>query len=360
MRHQRIPLIRPDVPPLYEIPELYSSAVASGQYSNFGENYKRAQELLSKRTRMLSLPVTNGTLAVQIALQACLPRGARIAICDFTFIATMSAVYAAGMIPVLVGAAEEYWTINHESLWNRQDEFDAFIVTCPFGYYVNFALYDEMSSRMNKPVIYDCAGGFGMQFKTSNPVTYSFHATKNLGIGEGGAVCFASSPHYERAQKLINFDFDSQKFPKTPFGTNGKLDELRSAMLVAALKREKELNQRIEKHKHLIVQYQNDLKGIVEPHIAYENAAPQLAVLVSEHAEDLTLLGASEGIEFRRYYYPLLSDVDYGIPIRVLSRSPKFFNKFIAFPSDPIGDEYGRVVEFVKRTASNAKKTLRN
>lgn len=356
----KIPLIRPDLPALYEIADIYNASVASGQYSNFGANYKCAQEMLSKRTQRLALPVTNGTLAVQIALQASVPRGSRVAICDFTFMATMNAVYSAGMTPVLVGAAEEYWTIDPETLWNRQDEFDAFIVTCPFGYFVNFGVYDEMSSRMSKPVIFDCAGGFGLNIKSPNPVTYSFHATKNLGIGEGGAICFGSSAHFERAAKLINFDFDSQKFPKTAFGTNGKLDELRSAMLVAALKRETEFKQRIERHKHLIIQYQADLKDVLEQHVAYEDAAPQLAVMITKHAADLVLHGAQEGIEFRRYYYPLLSSMNYGVPIRVISKSSQFFHKFVAFPSDPIGDEYGRVVEFVRRITKNEQKKLPN
>lgn len=356
----RIPLLRPRVPPLYEAHNYYQQATLSGQFSNAGACWRSAQEMLSKRLSRMALPVTNGTVAIEVALQALLKRGSRVAICDFTFIAQLSAVTRAGMTPVLVGADPDRWTIDPKTLYNYSQEFDAFIVTVPFGYQVQTKLYDELSEMLGKPVIYDCAGGFGMEMNTPAPVCYSFHATKNLGIGEGGAVVFSREEHYDRAFRLINFDLTEQKQPMSQWGMNGKLDELRSAMLVAALKDEAGLRQRIESRRSLICQYQDDLRGIVEGDDKHlYGAAPQLAVFRTPFTEALMLCGPQEQIEFRRYYAPVLSKVQWRTSILCVSQSPDYFDEFIAFPSDPTGNEYMRVVEFIQRIAQYGETAIK-
>jgi len=350
----KIPLLRPELPDAFRWLPLYEESVRANRLSNFGPCYRKAQDLLDKSTSGFSLPVNNGTTALQTALKVHCPSAKRIAIPDFTFAATANACTLAGARPYLTPCREDTWTIDLDCLYRNRIQYDAFIVVSPFGYKVDIAAYDQFAKDVGKQVIYDFAAAYGGIYKTKNPICYSFQATKNLPIGEGGAVVFSSLESRLRGEHLINFDFDMHRFCKTPYGFNGKMDEIHAAILVAALSDDVAIDRRIARKKHVIMSYESDLD--VLPHGLHVGAAPQLAVFPTPVATDLVLRGAEAGIEFRKYYHPLLSDMDgLAASAKVLGKSSDFFRSIVAFPTDLIGDEYGRVVDFVKGLSHGRK-----
>ena len=353
-----IPLLRPNLPPMQNILMHLEKSRQENQWTNFGPCEKRASGLLQDLLKRYVLLTSNGTTALQLALQAQLPQGSLVAIPDFTFVATLNAVISAGMVPVLFPASPETWAIDLETLWRENSKYDAFIVVQPFGYRLDFAAYDQLSNDLQKPLIYDCAAGFDFESHTTNTVCYSLHATKNLPIGEGGLIAFSSEFLCRRARMMCNFDFDDNREPVTTGGMNAKMDELHAAVLLEQLTRRDEFTNRIASHQHLCIQYQNDLGSIVEPHDRYSASAPQLCVLRTKHAELLSDVGPKRGVAFRRYYRPLLSKMVFSEHLQTVGRSSEYFDKFIAFPSDLINDEYGVVIELVKAlTKVNKRKT---
>ena len=86
------------------------------------------------------------------------------------------------------------------------------------------------------PLLIDSAAGFGAAAEDGVAIggqgdaeVVSFHATKPLAIGEGGAVFSRDTALIERMARLTNFGFDSERRPVERRGINAKLDELHAA-----------------------------------------------------------------------------------------------------------------------------------
>lgn len=344
-----IPLLRPLVPALHEISDLYRRSEESGLYSNFGPCFDGAVAVLNAASGRKVLPVANGTVALEIALQLSLPYGSRVAVCDFTFAATLSAVARSGMVPVIVPPDLDSWVSDLQILEDRASEFDAFVITSPFGYYVDVESVHALAAKIRKPVVFDFAGAWGMPARTPFPIAYSFHATKNLGIGEGGAVSFSTEVEFQAAKSLINFSFDSDRRPSTPLGMNGKLDELHCALIIAHLRDWRRLTARLRSKRQESYDYAVALEEDpfrVDPHLILRGA-PYTAVLGGfQEPDEIVARGKAAGITFRRSYAPLLSDA---FPmIESLGITDPFFRTCLALPTDLRQDEMKRVVEFLK------------
>lgn len=238
----RYPLVRPDFPSSEQIEQYFAIARRAGLFSNRGLVYNLACDKLSRiYNNSNPVLVNNGTTAIQVALMTTLPRGSRVALPTFTFTATLNAVVAAGMIPVLFDVNAVTWQTSMYLLNEHADKYDAFIVVSPFGYAVDVKEYDKLAEELGKPVVYDFAPAWGHPISSVNPTTFSFHATKTLPIGEGGVVMFPNKHQKANAEALINFNFNQFSQPMNEYGFNGKMDELHASVLCAQLDRANEL-----------------------------------------------------------------------------------------------------------------------
>jgi dTDP-4-amino-4,6-dideoxygalactose transaminase len=303
----RIPLVRPNMPKLAEVQEYFQLAEKHGQYSNFGLCYDIAVTKLQKvYPGSYPVLVNNGTTAIQVALQATLPRGSRVALPTFTFTATLNAVVAAGMVPVLFDVDPNTWQIDPVLLGDYKGRIDGIIVVSPFGYSVNIGLYDNISELMGVPVIYDFAPAWGHPISKDNPTTFSFHATKTLPIGEGGAVMLPNNTLQAKAKQLINFDFWNQN-PQSEFGMNGKMDELHCAVLCAQLDRNNELVEATQISQYVVDELRAHLGTKSSPMGSGFLQIPVISIfndkfkVVVKHLE-------SSGIASKPYYKPRLHE----------------------------------------------------
>jgi dTDP-4-amino-4,6-dideoxygalactose transaminase len=168
-------------------------------------------------------------------------------------------------------------------------------------------------------VIYDAAHCFGAKYKGKSVLEYgdistiSFHATKLFHTTEGGAVITQNSELLEKLDFLRNFGHDGpEKFRGV--GINGKNSEFHAAMGLANLKY---ANHILEKRKTDFTIYNKWLHqlGLKQPSIASDttfNYAYYSVVFQSE-SDCLAVLDAlkKENIFARRYFYPVLSQLDY-------------------------------------------------
>jgi dTDP-4-amino-4,6-dideoxygalactose transaminase len=312
-----VPLLKPFIPKSAKWAHLLDKSHKAHTFSNFGPNYVAAVKALSdleKYKHTSPLLVNNGTTAIQVALQVTLPRGSRVAVPHFTFMATINAVLAAGMIPVILESDPLTWTISYDLLIKHKDEYDAFIVVSPMGHGVDIGRYDTISSHLNKKVVYDFAAAFGHEISRFHPTTLSFHATKQVPIGEGGAVLFPTFDLMLAGKQLINFDFTAFRQPVSAYGFNGKLDEMHCALLQYQLTDNYKGNMfKAFVVRRNLLKYQEKLEPYFKSMVSFfDKSSPQVGAL--QATDYLTLSKATwalsaENVAYRLYYNPTLFEM---------------------------------------------------
>ena len=341
-----IPLVRPEFPNLRAVERNLAPAWVNKHFSNFGKVFDGCVYKLSALLNGNALPVTSGTTAIQVALTVLGMKGKRVGLPDYTHSGTLLAVVQAGAIPVLFGVENDSWTLVPRR--SAREKVDCFIAVSPFGYFLDIAAWENFSRNMKCPVVYDLAGAFGHFPETENPRCYSFHSTKNFGVGEGGCVVFKEQSDWEKARRVSNFGTLLNRDIENDQGLNAKIDELKCACILAMLETEmlSKVWKRIQNKQALLRFYEGE---IPEAYVPIGPKKPSLCVLGNLPAHKLEELGAKEGIICRRYY-PLLTRMPGLEKIEVENHSSGEMNCCIALPSDASWEEAYRVVEFVKRT----------
>jgi dTDP-4-amino-4,6-dideoxygalactose transaminase len=304
-----IPLLRPLVPSDKAARRIFAESRRAGVYSNFGPNYDAlARQFESDGYGSHVVLVSTGTAAIEVALRVSgLVRGARVGLPDFTHVGTLLAVHRAGMVPVLFGVDPQTWTLRPGEVQKAfADELiDAVVVVAPFGYDCHVEAWEQISYSDGLPVVFDFAGAFGYALQVRSPVCYSFHATKNLGVGEGGMIAFSDPDQAAAARRLSNFDTLPDRSIASLDGTNYKLPEIVCAYLAAQLetRQYRRLVERIDRKRALLRFYEESL-----PHVYVPPGPkfPSLCVLGNLPAQDLEEASEAMGVTFKRYY-PLLS-----------------------------------------------------
>lgn len=325
-----IPLMKPQFPKSDTIKKYFDLIKESNIYTNCGNFYNLAVKTVGYHYTGFPIITSNGTVSIELMLKTLLPRGSRVAIPDFTFIATLNAVVNAGMKPVLLDADPKTLSLSISSLKKHRNKFDAFIVVSPFGYYVNTEEYDNLAKTLRKQVMYDFAGGFGLEISKVNPTSFSLHATKNLPVGEGGLVIFNSEEQVNKAKQISNFNLNIDKIPADEYGSNYKIDELHCAILLDQLLTfNKEKSNKIVE---LIKTYEQRTNCFELLGVNLDKSCPQLPVLKCKNLTEVIEKCTKNGIMVRRYYYPLLSNCKFK-SVSTYEKS-KECDSYLALPKD--------------------------
>lgn len=209
--------------------------------TNNGELY---QELSQKLRIYLDvdhiIPMTNGTLPIQIALNI-FGEGGEIITTPFSYVATTAAIVWEKCTPVFVDIHPEYLTIDETKIEAAiTDKTTVILATHVFGNPCAVEVIEEIAHKHDLKVIYDAAHCFGVHyngkslFRYGDISTCSFHATKLFHTGEGGAT-FCREPEI---QKEIwyrhNFGHDGLE-NYHGLGINAKMSELQAAMGLSVL-----------------------------------------------------------------------------------------------------------------------------
>jgi len=186
------------------------------------------------------IAVANGTIGLEFAVRALGLQG-EVIVPAFTFIATAHALAWHGVTPVFCDVdpsthaidcrhAEELITpqtsgILGVHLWGRACQVEALA---------------ELATRRNLALFFDAAHAFGCTYG-GQPIgqfgaceVFSFHATKFVHCGEGGAITTNDDLLAQRLRLLRNFGFVGLDCV-TAVGTNGKMSELAAAVGLTSL-----------------------------------------------------------------------------------------------------------------------------
>lgn len=320
-----IPLIRPLIPKTEDIGKYLERSRKANTFSNFGPNYNLAVEMLNLKTSRYVTPVTNGTVAIQLAAQTVLEPKSRVVIPDYTHIGTYVGIRDAGMIPILSKCNPFSWTLDLNPLRQKIDFFDAFVVVSPFGYLVNTAPYEEFAAKYKKKIIYDFAGAWGQFPKTKFPVTYSLHATKSWSCGEGGLVSFSSMKEYEKCRRMTTFNIGPDYSIASDIGGNFKLDEIRCAMIVAHMKNYSEILLRQCDRVMVMSEY--------EKHFGAVPSCESTTLAVMSNMFDV-VPDDLKHMFITKFYFPLLTRMPHLKHVKTFSESDDSFTGNLAIPID--------------------------
>jgi dTDP-4-amino-4,6-dideoxygalactose transaminase len=241
LRDPPLMVARPFMPSADAITPYLHQIDQAGWYSNFGPLLTAMKQRLADRfeTPVAIATVANGTQALTLALMASrVRRGALCAVPSWTFVATLHAVVAAGMIPWMVDVDPETWMIDPAALKAQLADapgpVGAVIPVGAYGTIPDLQAWAAFRDETGLPVIADCAAGFDACRRAEVPVMVSLHATKALGVGEGGFIASTDEALIQRIHETTTYGFRGTRESQFP-ATNAKLSEYAAAVGMASL-----------------------------------------------------------------------------------------------------------------------------
>ncbi|MGH8211577.1 MAG: DegT/DnrJ/EryC1/StrS family aminotransferase [Steroidobacteraceae bacterium] len=311
-------LVQPDLPSPAEYLPLLEEIQENGWYSNFGPLVRRLEsQLLTTIGAAGECCVTccSATSGLSAALLAT-GRTGPVLLPAFTFPASLGAVRAAGMTPVVADVDAETWTLAGNLLDRALVETGAkaVMLVAPFGIQTDWEAQLAICREHGAAVVIDNASGLGgprpaKGFGEEVLEVFSMHATKPIGVGEGGVI-FAHRMHDAALRSALNFALDSYVSPGGPaWGFNGKMSEFHAAIGIVQLDRIGDIVSRRQAFANIYRERLAHYPEIVCPQDM--NCAPWHvfpALLPSVTAvESLIESAAAAGVEIRRYCRPSLS-----------------------------------------------------
>lgn len=195
--------------------------------------------------------VASGTEALRLPLMATeIGAGDAVFLPGFTFPATAEVVVAVGATPVFVDVAEDSYNLDPAALEaeiarvRREGTLRprAIMAVDLFGLPADYAAFDAIARRDGLLVIADAAQSFGATtgnraVGTLAPVTAtSFFPAKPLGAyGDGGAILTDDESLAKVMRSIRVHGAGEDRYDIVRLGTNGRLDTLQAAVLLAKL-----------------------------------------------------------------------------------------------------------------------------
>lgn len=262
--------------------------------------------------------VTNGTLAIQLALRELDITEGEIITTPFTYVATTSAILWEHCEPVYVDIDPRTLCLDPNQIEAAiTPKTKAILPVHVFGIPCDVDAIGEIGRQHGIPVVYDASHAFGCVYKGKSLLDYgdistcSFHATKLFHTIEGGCVICQDEAVYSKIHlaKQFGHRYDDH----FQLGINAKASEFQAAMGLCNLPYVPEI---IADRKRSVEHYDAELGGRLRrpeiPTDAEYNYAYYPVIFPSEE----TLLRVydaleTENIHFRRYFYPSLNTLPY-------------------------------------------------
>ena len=285
------------------------------------------EEFQGALCKKLKVPHTvvfaNGHLALDCALKALDLHDGEAITTPFTYLSTSNALSMNGLKPVFCDIKPSDCTIDETKIEPLITERTKVIVPVHvYGFPCNHKAIQDIADRHNLKVIYDAAHVFGVEVDgqgigcLGNASMFSFHATKVFHTVEGGAVSFNDPALKTKLVSAKNFGFIAAEEADS-ISLNAKMTELHAAMGLANLEI---IDEQIIRRRQLVEHYLENLSDVDDlelfhwnnPSVKYNYAYFPIRVKHSSPTardELVSRLQQEFGIQARRYFFPLISDL---------------------------------------------------
>lgn len=154
--------------------------------------------------------VSSATAGLQLALYlAAFKGGSEVITTPYTFIATTTSIIAAGLTPVYCDIDPDTLNLDTAKLARKITRRTGLILPVDIaGHPCDYSAIREICRGKEIQIVSDSAHAFGSLYRGraiphwTDLSVFSFHATKNLTTGEGGAILSRNGKLIERARRL--------------------------------------------------------------------------------------------------------------------------------------------------------------
>lgn len=230
------------MPPINEYEYFLSKIWENGQSTNQGplllEFEKQIREYINVDYFHF---VSNGTIALQLALRSLGITEGEVITTPFSYVATTSSIIWERCDPVFVDINPETLCLDANKIENViTDRTKAIMPVHVFGIPCDIERIEEIALNHNIKVIYDGAHAFGAKYKGRSLLDYgdittcSFHSTKLFHTIEGGCIIVHDEEISNKIELIKRFGHNVDKHIMP--GINGKASEFQAAMGLCNLK----------------------------------------------------------------------------------------------------------------------------
>lgn len=347
----RIPLFKPYLGE-EEIEQM--KAVFESGWVGLGPKTQEFEHLLAEYLGAKHVVCTNScTSALHLALEVLNVKGKSVLLPALTFVSTAHAVLYAGARPVWVDVEPDTFCMSVEDL--KRKARGKCIAVMPVHYAGHPCEMDEILSVAEEKglhVVEDAAQALGAEYMgkkigTIGEMTcFSFHATKNITTGEGGAITTANDKLalLLRQYRFLGADRDTWTrlkearerywhFTCEHVGYKYYMNDVAAAIGVAQMQK---LPLILERKRYLFNRYTEKLKGIpnvqvpvVQDHV---KTSAYAYVIKCEKRDDLMHFLADKGITTGVHYLPVHLQPAYRKYRKKLPVTEKIWNEMLTLP----------------------------
>jgi dTDP-4-amino-4,6-dideoxygalactose transaminase len=201
--------------------EYIKQAIENKKLCGDGPFTKKCSEWMKRAFNVNQVYLTTScTHALEMAaLLADIKEGDEVIMPSYTFVSTADAFVQRGATIVFVDIRPDTLNIDETLIEDAITTKTKAIVPVHYaGVSCEMDTILEIAQRYQLKVIEDAAQGFGSKYKGKSLGTigdfgcFSFHETKNLSMGEGGAILFQDNSYQEKAEILREKGTNRSKF----------------------------------------------------------------------------------------------------------------------------------------------------
>lgn len=315
--------------------------------------------------------LNSGTAALDMALRLLgINHGDEVIVPTMTFVSTAHCVAYNLATPIFADIDEATLNIDIESVAEKISPRTKAVIAVHYG--GRPVDMDKLKDAVGDiTIIEDCAHATGGRYK-KRPAgglgtigCFSFHAVKNLAMGEGGAITLNDKEMAERAKRNRWLGIDKGTWDRTALnkkywweysvdeiGLKSHLNDIHAAIGLVQLKKLDEANRR---RRHIVDMYREGLKDIGEVDMPPEDCGDfvsswHLCEIKVERRDDLSVYLRENGINTGVHYKPIHLYKCYGNR-PVLPIAEDAFSKILTLPLYPdlSDNEVDFIIETIKK-----------
>jgi len=320
MVQKPIYVTQPSLPPLEEFIPFLEEIWHNKTLTNCGPFHQQFEKALAEYLGVKYVCLfANATLALVTALQALRITG-EVITTPYSFVATAHSLKWNSIQPVFVDIDPDTCNLDPAKIESAiTPQTTAILPVHVYGNPCDVDAIERIAENYNLKVIYDAAHAFGCKYRGESLCSFgdlsiiSFHATKVFNTFEGGAIICQDAKTKAHIDHLKNFGFVDET-TVVAAGINGKMSEFSAALGLLQLQY---IDKYICKRQQIAQTYSTELahvKGIdcINFPPEHQSNYSYFPILVKPDfnlsRDELYDLLKRNGINGRRYFYPLISD----------------------------------------------------
>ena len=221
-----------------------------------------------------AIAVTNGTVALDVSLKALeLGPGDEVITSAFSFVASGNCILFQKSKPVFADINPKTFNIDPSDVAEKiTAKTKAIIPIHMFGQPAEMAALKEIAEDKGIWLVEDAAQAHGAEYNEQKAGTignigcFSFYATKNITVGEGGMITTNNEKLATKVRTLINHG-QSRKYHHDTLGFNYRMTDLCAAIGLVQLKKLDEFNKKRRENARLLSNGIGSIKGLTVPYI---------------------------------------------------------------------------------------------